>query len=171
MDAITVLRAELKQGHDIMEQAVANMPPEQLHHRSDGSTIHSIALIYAHTVMSEDWLINNKLRNQASMFERTGLCDTVGIEMVPFGRNPEPWIASIPEVNFGALREYAGQVYTETDDYLATLTEADLDATTTFIDEMSIGAFLSTVVAWHAVHHGGEICALKGAMGGKGLPF
>lgn len=171
MDAISVLRGELKQGHDIMEQAVANMPAEQLHHRGDGSTIHSIALIYAHTVMSEDWLMNNKLHERASTFERAGLSAKVGIEMVPFGRDTEPWIASIPNVDFGALREYAEQVYAETDDYLATLTEADLDGTVTFIDEISTGDFLSTIIAWHAVHHGGEICALKGVMGGKGLPF
>jgi hypothetical protein len=171
VDAIAILRGGIKQGHDIMEQAVANLTPEQLHHRGEGSTIHSIALIYAHTVMSEDWLMNTKLRDQASIFERAGLSKTVGIEMVPFGGDPEPWIANIPNVDFDALRRYAAQVYTETDDYLATLTEADLDGTVTFIDEMPIGAFLSTIIGWHAAHHGGEICALKGVLGGKGLPF
>lgn len=171
MDAISVLRGELKQGHDIMEQAVTNIPPEQLHYRADGSTIHSIALIYAHTVMSEDWLMSGKLRAQPPLFDRIGWSAKTGIEMVPFGGDPKLWIASIPNVDFGALRQYAEQVYAETDDFLTKLTNADLDGTVTFIDEMSIGAFLSTIIAWHTVHHGGEICALKGVMGGKGLPF
>jgi hypothetical protein len=121
--------------------------------------------------MSEDWLISGKLRAQPSLFQRAAWSEKTGIEMIPFGGDPEPWVASVPNVKFDVLRQYAEQVYADTDTYLATLSEADLNGTVTFIDEMSIGAFLSTIIAWHAVHHGGEICALKGVMGGKGLPF
>jgi len=172
LDAITILRQSLKQGHDIIEQGVAGLSREQLNHRTPGSTIHSIAVVYAHTVMSEDYLINNKVHPQPLLFERSAWADKVGIDMIPFGSSDaDRWVASVSDCNFEALRAYAEEVYRESDEYLGTLSEADLDATVTFIDEMSIGAYLANVLVWHAVHHGGEICALKGVLGRKGLPF
>lgn len=171
MDAVTVLRSELKQAHDIIEQAVAGLPHEQLHHRADGSTIHSIATIYAHTVLAEDYFVNGRIHDRAPLFDRDNWSAKAGIEMLPMGTDPEPWLASIATVDFVALRQYAEQVYAESDDALAGLSESDLDRPVKFVDEMPLGAFLSNVIAWHAVHHGGEICALKGVQGGKGLPF
>ncbi len=171
MDAVTILRNELKQGHDIIEQAVAGMSNEQLHHQAEGSTIHSIATIYAHTVLAEDYFMNDRVLDRASLFDRENWSSKAGIEMLPMGGDPEPWLASISNVDFAALREYADQVYAASDDMLGNLSASDLDRTVKFIDDMPLGAFLSNVVAWHAVHHGGEICALKGVQGGKGLPF
>jgi CRISPR/Cas system CMR subunit Cmr6 (Cas7 group RAMP superfamily) len=171
LDAVTILRYEIKQGHDIIEQAVAGLPPEQLYHHPPGSTIQSIAAVYVHAVMAEDRLINGKLRAQPTLFEREGWAEKLGIEMLPFSGDFDAWAATMPNCDFTALREYAARVYDETDDHLATLSDAELDGTVTFVDEMPIGGFLGNVIAWHAVHHGGEICALKGVLGGKGLPF
>ncbi|HUY99999.1 MAG TPA: DinB family protein [Thermomicrobiaceae bacterium] len=171
MDAVGLLRQELGQGHEIMEQAVADLPADQLHHRAEGSTIQSIATIYAHTVMSEDHLMSKNVQGLPTRFEREGWAARVGIGMIPFGGDYDSWLASVPGVDFGALRAYAEQVYADTDRYLGTLSQADLDRTVVFVNEMPLGSFLATVVAWHAVHHGGEICALKGALGGKGLPY
>ncbi len=171
MDTTTVLRHELKQGHDILEQAVAGLPADQLHHQGDGWTIRSIATIYAHTVMGEDYMMNNQILDREPLFARGGWAAKVGIEMIPFTGDSEQWLAALPGVDFGALREYAGQVYAESDTTIGDLTESDLDRIVTFVDEMPIGLFLGTIIAWHAVHHGGEICALKGVLGGKGLPF
>lgn len=171
LDAITVLRNELKQGHDILEQAVLCLPEDQLHHRGKNSTIQSIATIYAHTVMSEDRMMNDKILERASIFERDGWAESVGIEIIPFGGDYDTWVASVAGVDFGALREYADNVYAESDRCLAALTESDLDRTVTFVDKMPLGSFLGTIIVWHAIHHAGEICALKGVLGGRGLPF
>lgn len=171
MDATTVLRNELTQGHDILEQAVAGLPADHLHHQGEGSTIRSIATIYAHTIMSEDYLMNDKILGRESLFERGKWAAKTGIEMIPFSGDSDGWLAALPGADFDALRQYAAQVYAETDSTIAKLSESDLERTVTFIDEMPIGSFLATIIAWHAVHHGGEVCALKGVLGGKGLPF
>ncbi len=171
MDAIAILRDELKQGHDIIEQAVAGLPDDQLHHREESSTIQSIATIYAHTVMSEDQLMNDTVLHRAPLFERGNWTEKVGIGMIPFGGDYEGWLNSLPNVNFAALRSYAEQVYAESDRCLSDLGVADLDRSVAFVDEVPLGSFLGTVIVWHAVHHGGEICALVGVLGGKGLPF
>ncbi len=171
MDAISVLRGNLKQGHDILEQAITGLTSEQLHHRFENATIESIATIYVHTVMSEDYLMNGKVQNQGTLFDRDGWSEKAGISMIPFGGDYAGWLENLPRADFTALREYAEHVYAESDATLADLTEADLDQTVTFVDETTMGALLGNIIVWHAIHHGGEVCALKGVLGGKGLPF
>lgn len=171
MDAISVLRNNLKQGHDILEQAMDGLTPEQLHHQFENATIETIATIYAHTVMSEDYLVNGTVLDQSPLFEREGWAEKVGVGMIPFGGDYPRWMAALRDADFPALRAYAEQVYAESDATIAGLTEIDLDRMVNFVDDRSLGNFLGTVIDWHAIHHGGEICALKGALGGKGLPF
>jgi hypothetical protein len=171
LDALTLLRQELKKGHGITEQAVADLSSDQLHHRAATSTIHSIATIYAHVVLAEDRLINGKLRRQPPLFVRGAWSEKIGIDAPSAGGDYESWAATVLNCDFEALRQYAKQVYSQTDDYLATLTESDLDGTVDFEGEVPVGTFLGSVIGWHAVQHSGEICALKGTLGGKGLPF
>ena len=171
MDAVTILRGELAQGHQLLEQAVADLTSGQLHHRWEGGTIQSIATIYAHTIMAEDRLMSRNVQGQTPRFERDGWAERVGIAIIPFGGDYAGWVASVPSADVAALRAYAEAVYADTDACLETLAERDLDRTVSFVSEMPLGSFLATVIAWHAVHHGGEVCALKGVLGGKGLPF
>ncbi len=175
MDTLTSLRGQLGQAHEIIEQAVAGLTPEQLHHRGEGSTIQSIGGIYAHMVTSEDYLLNVMVREQPTfVFESGGWLEKTGFNPGSDGRLSEKTSAAAREANFGALREYAQAVYAETDAWLATLSEADLERPIHVAwlgADMPLGQFLGTVIVWHAIHHGGEICALIGVQGGQGLAF
>jgi uncharacterized damage-inducible protein DinB len=170
LDAITILRAQLKNVHDLIEFAMNDLSFEQLHHRHDGSTISSIATIYVHVVQGEDALMNKLVREQPMLHEREGWQEQVG-----FGY--EQYLDKIAEAVSGnsldAFRDYAQAVYAETDAYLATLSEADLDRPVTFgpMGDFPLGIFLANFVSWHMHQHAGEICALKGCLGGQGLPF
>lgn len=53
---------------------------------------------------------------------------------------------------------------------LADLSSEDLNRTVTFFDTMPLATFLAKVVIWHAVHHAGEVCALKGTLVLQGPP-
>lgn len=68
MNSLEILRDELTQGHDTMEQAVADLSVAQLYYRRPGSTIRSIACVWAHTVMAEDLWMNEKLCGRGSLF-------------------------------------------------------------------------------------------------------
>lgn len=174
MDAMSILRTQLTWNHGLMEQAVADLTPEHLHHRGEGSTIRSIAAIYAHCVQAEDWLLNRILRQQPTLFERDEWAERTRLLPFPAGTGSDAeWEASVREVDFAQLREYAQQVYTQTDAYLGSLSEADLDQTVTFgrLGDLPVGEFLANIVAGHSSHHTGEVCALKGVLGGRGLPF
>lgn len=170
LDATTILRAQLKQAHDMVEFAMSDLSREHLHHMGEGSTIHSIATIYTHLVQGEDALMNTFVREQPMLFERENWDEKVG-----FGYEQHlPAIAeAVKTGDLDAVRVYAQSVYAESDAYLGTLTEADLDRPVTFgsMGDFPLGIFLGTFVVWHAYQHGGEICALKGCLGGQGLPF
>lgn len=173
MDAITVLRDQLGQAHNLMEFPLTDMPVEHLHHRYDGSTIQSIAAIYAHTVIGEDQMINGFLRNEPPRFDRDGWSEKTGIADAGNGFLNEELTAAVANVNIDALREYAQLVYADSNDYLSSLSPEDLDPVREFggMGEMSVGAFWGTIIVWHAAAHGAEIAALTGTLGRKGLPF
>jgi hypothetical protein len=69
------------------------------------------------------------------------------------------------------FRQYAAAVYQSTDEYLASLTDAELDRIVDpgFAPAMPIGSFVANILAWHTATHQGEISALKGVQGMNGL--
>lgn len=85
--------------------------------------------------------------------------------------NPE-WGRTV-KMDLPSFREYGKAVYTATDAYIASLSDADLErkVDTRLIGEQTVAFVLGTFVAWHVANHCGEIAALKGIQGLKGLPF
>ena len=70
------------------------------------------------------------------------------------------------------LHEYAGKVQSAAQDWLASLTPADLERKVeTSYGEFNLGQFLEAYVVWHINVHCGEISALKGCQGATGYPF
>jgi hypothetical protein len=71
------------------------------------------------------------------------------------------------------FREYAKAVYGATDAYIARLSDSGLarKVQTGFIGEQSAAFVISNILGWHIAEHTGEIAALKGVQGLKGLPF
>lgn len=173
MEAIGILREQMRWNHDTAEQAVADLSPDQLHHRWENSTIESIAAVYAHMVMAEDWLLNRYVRNEPTLFERDGWSEKVKMPPMDVRRPVEEQRALVRGCDFEALRAFAQDAYAATDDFLASLSASDLDRTVTFgsLGEMPLGKFLALIVSAHSSHHAGEICAMKGLLGQKGLPY
>jgi len=171
MDTIALIRAQLDEAHGILEQAVSDLTPDQLHRRLEGSTVNPIAAIYAHTVTAEDFILNGWVRQQPSIYEAEAWRDRLGVDPGP-GFQTEEWGDAVRIEDLPAFQEYAKAVYANTDRFVSSLSEADLDPTiSTPLGERTVGNLLGNVIVWHAMQHGGEISALKGCMGGKGLPF
>jgi hypothetical protein len=172
MNGVAVLQQQLTQAHEIMEGALADLTGDQLHQRLDGSVVQPIAAIYAHTVMGEDFMVNGSMRGQTPVFAAGNWGERLGIDPGD-GRLSDEWGSTVRIRDLDSFREYAQQVYAASDEYLHSLSDADLDRVfdTGWMGETTVGSFLATIIVWHAVQHGGEICALKGCMGGTGLPF
>jgi hypothetical protein len=77
------------------------------------------------------------------------------------------------EVNLPALQQYAQAVYANTEEYLASLSDDDLDRALDLsalgLGQHTVASLLSTAlsnVQWHC----GEIACLKGLQGMRGYP-
>lgn len=165
------LRTQLDFWHGTIEQMMADCGGV-LHKEIPGSTANSIAATYAHGVIAEDVIANVFLQGGQPLYHAGGWEAKTGVAFpgVPPAMTPE-WSAAI-KMDLPAFQQYAKAVYAATDAYLAALPDADLDKTTQGpFGETTIGWMVSMLLATHPVGHAGEIAALKGVHGLKGLPF
>jgi hypothetical protein len=172
MTTQAVLRQQLAGYHDILEQTIADCGQAVLDKTLPGATITSIGSIYAHVVFAEDGILHGMLQGKAPVYQTGGWASRAQIQMPKPGEfNPE-WARTV-KMNLPVFREYAKAVYAATDAYIAGLSDADLErkVQTGFVGEQTVAFVVSNILGWHMAEHGGEIAALKGVQGLKGLPF
>ena len=172
MTTQAVLRAQLSGYHDILEQTIADCSPGAVDKILPGATINSIGSIYAHVVFAEDRILHGMLQGKPPVYTAQGWANRVNIEMpAPGGFTPE-WARAV-KMNLPLFREYAKAVYAATDAYIAGLSDADLarKVQTNILGEQTVAFVIANIIGWHVAEHGGEIAALKGVQGLKGLPF
>jgi hypothetical protein len=153
--------------HGIMEAAIRDCPAEVLTRKLPDSTINSIGAIYAHTIFGEDGLLNGLVRGGTPIYFAGGWAPMVGLDMPQGGMEPD-WAVTL---DIKLFRQYAAAVYEATDEYLATVSDADLDRIVDpgFAPPMPVRSFIANLLAWHVATHQGEISALKGIQGLNGL--
>jgi hypothetical protein len=174
VDSISLIRDQMKTAHDWFEATMADVTPEQAGWLPPG-TAHPIGSRYAHTIVSEDMMVNGLLKGEAPLLA-TAWAGKTGISGDPQAafQSTQEWARSV-QVDLPAAREYAAAVYAATDDYLGSLEPADLDRAVDLSDwgmgEWSQGAFLISLVLGHVRDLMGEVSCLKGLQGAKGYPF
>jgi hypothetical protein len=152
-----------------MESAVGDCPPGMVSKKLPDSTVNSIGAIYAHTIFSEDGLLNGLIRGQTPVYYSGGWAEKIGVEMPQGGMDPD-WD---PSIDLGLFRDYAQAVYQATDTFLANATDDELEKVVDpgFAPAMPVHSVVANLLAWHAATHQGEISALKGVQGLNGLVF
>lgn len=167
MDVKTTLQEQMKALHGTLEAAIRDCSADTLTRKLTGSTINSIGAVYAHTIFSEDGLLNGLIRSGTPVYFAGGWAPKVGLDM-PKGTMEPDWDVTL---DLSLFREYAAAVYQSTDEYLATVTDAELDRVIDagFAPPMPVRSFVANLLAWHAATHQGEISALKGVQGFNGL--
>lgn len=163
---------QLKGYHDIMEQTIADCGQATLDHTLPGATIGNIGSVYAHTVFSEDGIIQGMLQGGGPLYHGQGWGKRLNVPMPASPELAPEWARGV-RMDLPPFREYAKAVYAATDAYVARCSDAELDRKldTGFIGEQTVAFILSNIVGWHVAQHNGEIAALKGVQGLKGLPF
>ncbi len=170
-----ILVSQLKAAHDALEQTMDGVTDEVAHFQPAG-TANPIAGTYAHLVFSEDLFIHMFLKKDKPLLETT-FKDKTGASEV----QPNDWVTAYPiwlrkvKIDVPKFREYAKAVYADTEAYLATLTDEDLNKD---VDMSSFGMgprkiydFVANMITGHAFPIMGEISVLKGLQGLKGYPF
>ena len=169
MDFRAYARGQFQFTHRAFEQVVADLD-EQLLRQASG-TLNSPAVIYAHVVTAEDGIVNGICLGRPSIFN----AEWAGKTGVPLKQTPmleADWAKTV-RMNLPAFREYAQAVYAATDAAIATMDDALAEKVidTPFGTKQPVLEFLANLGVTHAWGHMGEIAAIKGAAGLKGLPF
>jgi hypothetical protein len=117
-------------------------------------------------------MINMVLQGKPMVWERDGWAARLGL---PVMMGQETAQARAFQCDPQALQEYAQAVYASTEEYLNSLTPADLDApadlTSVGMGTMPLATFLLTALLGNNYAHTGEISTLKGMQGLRGYPF
>jgi hypothetical protein len=177
---VSLFREQLKAAHGLLEETVGDVTPEQAHWSPPG-TANPLGANYAHVVVSEDATMNGLLKGGLPLFASTW-AGKVGLSELPPMPNPNApgfpdwseWGQRV-KVDLAALRKYAQAVYAASDEYLASLTDDDLNRPVNLsalgLGESTVGYVLTNGVLGNAFSHSGEISCLKGLQGKRGYPF
>jgi hypothetical protein len=133
-----------------------------------GGTANTIAQLLAHMVSGQDMLVNDKIGGGKSLHE-SGWAQKTGI---PLDR-PQIWNRDGWHLDLPAFNEYRLAVEASMLRLLDSLSAADLDREAEWFrgPPAPIASRLQTVFIHHAMGHCGEISAIKGMQGLKGLPM
>lgn len=172
MDFKAYVESQLQFTHGTMEQVVADLG-DLLNTKMPGGTINSPAAIYAHAVIAEDFIVNGMVMGGAPLYISGNWAAKTGVPTPAGPQATNEWAASI-DMKLAPFREYAATVYAQTSKVVAEMSDAKADE---LIDTPFGGAkqprlqFMANLGVTHAWGHMGEIAALKGVKGMKGLPF
>jgi uncharacterized damage-inducible protein DinB len=158
MNTVGLLQYSLDFAFDILGQVTADLTQEQIDWRPPGIAP-TIGSIYSHILTYVDLFIKDAC-----------------IEQKPFPESidsrPAVLYLQDVQVELSALHKRAGEVQRTAQDWLSSLTPADLARKRdTTIGELNQGQMLEAYIVWHINVHCGEIAALKGCQGAKGYPW
>ncbi len=175
LDGRALLRSMMDTNHQILEGTMADVTGEVAHWSPPGQAV-PIGAMYAHVIIGEDFLLSG-LRGTAPIGAST-FAGKMGVSEPPPPASGTGWSdwAHRVRVDLTALRAYAQAVYANTDAYLASASDAELDKVgkhplSGMLPDMSPAAFVGNLLSGHVANHCGEISALKGEQGLKGYPF
>jgi hypothetical protein len=170
MNAQEAVRQQLAFWHGIGGQVLGDCG-DALNKGLPGANVGSISSIYAHVVFAEDNIVNGMFQGKQPVYESGGWEAKIGVKQPGGPMQNADWAAGV-KMDLAKFQEYAKEVFANTDAYLAGLSDAELDRKIQGpIGETTIGWFVVNILATHYPQHLGEIAALKGVQGLKGLPF
>jgi hypothetical protein len=168
---VSSIRNHFDQAHSLLEATLGEATDEQLSWNPPGKAL-PLGAQYAHAVFAEDGVVSGMLKG-GPVLSATSWAGRTGVsEVPPVGAGWEDWARRV-QVDLAPLREYAQAVYASTDQYLASLSDDDLDrpldVSSLGLGQHSVGWMLDAM-RQHVDNHCGEISCLKGLQGAKGYP-
>jgi len=169
MNATQFIRQQVEEAEGLSNAAVTGVTDEQFNWLPPG-TMNPIKSTWLHAVGGEDLFFQLIIQGRPPLWATGGWADRIGLAQTPGGG--QGW----DEARNTALAQapvlaYAATVRDATHEYLAHLTEDELDRRVNFFGtEGSVAEVLARFVS-HTACHAGEIAAVKGMQGLQGLPF
>ena len=164
MNAAEYAKTQMESEFGLLNTCAAGMTDEQYNWKP-GGTCNPAAKSHVHALTSIDFFVNATAKGGAMLWPEFAAAN--GLPPNPM----EIWgYAGI--VPAAALKEYGTQVQKSALEYVSTLSDGDFDREieTQFFGKKPV-SFLLQLAGYHAVGHAGDIAAVKGMQGLKGLPF
>ena len=169
MEARELLRAQFQTMHQLLDMTIGDCSTEVLEKKDDAWTINKVGSLYAHIVLGEDMMLNGMGTGKETILKSGGWAEKLGID----DASPRQFeqLADLP-IDLEAFRQYGKAVAAATDDFLANATDEQLNKEVDSpVGKQPFITFFANIGLTHIAGHWGEIAALKGVQGLKGLPF
>ena len=165
-----ILKDQYEQGHAILDGVLADIDTALVNQQTEPGTLGSIGSIYAHMVFTEDGIMS-AAQGKTAMYESAGWDKRIGIQ-TPGLRQTAEWAEGVT-LDLPLFKDYAKEVFAATEKYVASLSGDDLEREMTGVGgrQVKLAMMIGTVGTIHIAEHTGEIAAIKGMHGLKGLPF
>jgi len=170
MDTLTLFKKILASKNEFAEAVLGDLTEENLNWTPPGSA-NSIGVNLLHIAGGDDYFIHECIQGKPLIWSTGDWSGKVGLAIPP-GGSPESWqSAKTTHLPLKPVLEYYRVVGAATQTYFEQLTEAEaVRPVMMFGQPSNVGEFMVMIVM-HAAEHLGEIAALKGVQGLKGLPF
>ena len=169
MDTLELIRRLITAGHRQLDASMKDTTTEQFNWVPCG-TANPISTTYIHCLLSEDFFVQAVLQIKPRLWEENCCMEKTGVKNTPgYGGGWEEF--KHMQVEIGPLEDYQQTVWAATDAYLATLATEELERKVKFAGGERSVADMLIMSASHTLSHAGEISALKGMQGVKGLPY
>jgi hypothetical protein len=169
MNAIEYIQRQLAGMRRLCDAPLQGLTDEQFNWCPPGLT-NPISAILVHALTAEDRFVQQVLQGKPRIWETEGWAEKIGLPIPPGGGRGWDEVRGAA-LSLAPVLQYQQAVRTATDAYLATLTPADLDRSVTLFNGERPAAEVFALLVTHSTGHAGEIAALKGVQGVKGLPF
>jgi hypothetical protein len=164
MNGSQYAKLQFDQGMGLLKAVMAGTTPEQYAYKPAG-TANAIDKTHVHALTSVDFFIVNMVKGDQILWPE--FATKHGLPANPL----EIWghQGAIP---MDAVTEYGARLVKLASEYIGSLSDADLDRQleTQFFGIQSVG-YMIQLAAMHCVGHAGDMAAIKGIQGVKGLPF
>jgi uncharacterized damage-inducible protein DinB len=168
MKVIEYVKREMADVRRMIEGTMGDMTDELFNYPSPG-TANAISATFVHLLNAEDSFVQTIIQGNPSIWESEKWSEETGISKPP--RISEDWSAfKHKKIAIQPLLDYKVRVWAGTDAYLASLTPEEFDREVNFAGGTRTVADMLLLLASHSLSHNGEIAALKGIQGAKGLP-
>jgi len=168
MNAKTYLKKQISGMYDLLDSAMEGLTAEQLLWIPPG-TANPIGLTIVHALSSEDMFIS-VLCSKAQIWQIQGWAEKYNLSEPP-GYGQDWKVYRTAKLTVASLLAYRDAVRLETKAYVEALTAKELDRKVKIFGGSQLAADVLELMCAHILFHAGEVAALKGVYGVKGLPF
>jgi uncharacterized damage-inducible protein DinB len=169
MDSIEVIRCLIAVVQYHSDDAMKGITKEQFNWAPPG-TANTISAILTHYLTAEDLFIQSVIQSKPRIWDEFSWSEKTGIKHTPdFGGNWEEF--KHMTVAMEPILAYQKAVRAATDSCLAGLTPDELERKVKLGDWDCTVTDMMIHLARHNLSHAGEISALRGVQGSKGLPY